>query len=454
MEISYLQLQLMQIVFGLVLFGVIYSRLRKRGTPISQVPFLIVLIGYVLASAISNALRELTYDWTALRKIGALDYLVATVWWCASVCLTVVFYFAGSHSKFGRVKKPWAEHAAAPMVMKTLSLARTPYIIVGFLVLGSIYLNPFRNTDFGVLTARSESDLVVGGLLTASLLAALFSGISIPLFLSNIWLGLGAVGISIVLFVGTGSKGMAPIFLLMTVWTLIRYRSLPTLRQSRYLFRLLLPLFALSIPLVLLYSVRNRFQTDSIDLTQAISAALGRFTQQDVAAVIQQSGTWREAFREEYLRGVILSFVPGFLWPGKPINPAYAINSLYSYGFTAASPSLFGSLLIGTSDWAYWLVLPVISYGIGIFDNYFAGTRSAEIRVHYEWYLIYSWCALFEGNWVIWVVQILTLLLWRWVLFVYSTRARNLLSLQSGSALLFTAQQPKVKWATSPGQGV
>ena len=301
-----------------------------------------------------------------------------------------------------------------------LRKTRLWYICCATVLVAGLYLNPFRGRDYGVLNATDVYDLSTGGLLVSGILLFLLSAVTIPLLICRSILGLGFLLISLWLLLGTGSKAIGVVYFVVTCLELFRAGGKFWTKCGRWRLSVtnifLMGTAAIAVAAIcaalLAKSVSKRYGGEHVAVTAAASAAVGRFTQQELACLIHAEDDWREKFARTYIVDTVLSFVPGFVWHGKPKNPAYEINSLMGRGFTAASPFLFGAIFLACDGHAYWPLLVIVAVLLGGIDRLLSGRREVDFTDHIFWYLLYTNAMLFEGNFVIWLIQLFILVLW------------------------------------------
>ena len=416
--------------FASILWLLSYRFISKKKISVRQFPFLNVLVLYFVLSALSNLLRSKLNHHNAENIIGLESYGYSLIWWLLSAFLFAIIYIrtVSKNLKFNKSVNnslilSFSHENSLLFILKKL------YILISIILVILIFLNPFSGSDYGVLSAKDESDLKVGGLLIGGLLLILLTSIVIPLLLVSPLFSISGIIFCVVMMINSGSKGMAGAYIVYIIFYLIKYKHYSPVFKNNNLRKIFIGVSLISIPFIITLANQLRFGDSSIGLLESLMSVVGRFTQQDVASVIFSKDEWRENFRFEYNLGMISSFIPGFIYPGKPLNPAYAINEIYGMGFTAASPSLFGSLLISTYFTFYWPLLVFLAFIIGKIEGIFTSSKKINCLPHFEWYLLYSWISLFEGNFVIWIFQLSVLFVWRKILLFFlmrSTRIRFL----------------------------
>src|SRR5262245_61787513 len=85
-------LQGLQILTAVSLFRSTWRAVRRRGESLARYPFPMVLCGYSAACAVSNLLRLMVNDRTALTILSPFEYTEATLWWIASVWAATRIY--------------------------------------------------------------------------------------------------------------------------------------------------------------------------------------------------------------------------------------------------------------------------------------------------------------------------------------------------------------------------
>ena len=124
----------------------------------------------------------------------------------------------------------------------------------------------------------------------------------------------------------------------------------------------------------------------------------------------------------------VLGFLPGFLFPDKPLNPAYEITTTLwlSRSRLASTPAWFGSLLMLVQDWLYWPALGIASWLMCKLDGLICRSSDSEgIRLDYEWLYIQSLVMIFEATYVVAVYQIAIIILWRFLAARARTKTRS-----------------------------
>jgi hypothetical protein len=260
---------------------------------------------------------------------------------------------------------------------------------------------------------QSLGEIAIGGLLVNAFIVNTLATVAVCLLRYKFLVGLLAISLVTWLYTTFGSKGMSAIYLLYLTTVFWRHRYQMRLGVLSWLFIFgSLVFFAIALPL----GVKSRYG-GSYSFIEAAAVAVGRYTQQDVSAVLWSFSEWRKAFAKSYFVDNLLSFIPGFLFAGKPINPAYAINALYFGGsgpISAASPSLFGAIIIVTQEWLYWPVLLIVLIIIYKLDEFFC--RHPKVRVlrfDYEWLYFYTLTLLFEATFTLALGQLFIVFLWR-----------------------------------------
>ena len=407
---DYALLQWIQIGASAVMLLVGRAFLKINSRTLTEAPFLPVVSGYIAASAMSNLIRYRTDDITALRGITEKEYSEATSWWLCSAALFLFVYLLIVSLLGARPSR------GADRVMNLLKGMRSRYIFVVIVLLVSYFLNPFRLRDYGVLTATTSADLQVGGLLISGFLTQLIAAVSLPIALARLWSGLPFLAISVAILLATGSKAIAAVYVVVcgfkahtTERSSTRFSGLK--RKIRSWF--VLAILGACAGLLVVVSVSKRFNSSDVSLKSAMSASVVRFTQQDVASMIYARSEWRSELSRRYVRDTLYSFVPGFIWPGKPHNPAYEINALWGQNFTAASPSLFGALFLACNGAWYWSLLMFSGLSLGLIDGVTLRAQGIELSSHLHWLSIFNTAMLFEANFVIWFVQLIVLVAWR-----------------------------------------
>lgn len=408
-------IQISIIAHSLLIFIIMYFFARKRQFPIYNFGFCLVVLAYSALSGMSNIIRDSIGHYTSLRAISEEEYSSAAQWWILSITLYCGIYFltrsenfrsAGGDLQHSYIRKYHGfddfRNTSAVYVIFTLSI----------FILSLKFFNPYSKLDFGTITASSYNDLQVGGLLVDGILTYIYTALALAILPLSLWFGIPSVLLATYFLFATGSKGMAAGYIIF-VYFAFQSRNNSNKIKITYLRKYLLMAGAiLFASMLVVYSSRTRFGEDDISLISALSSSVGRFTQQDVSAVVYTFDEWRSAFQIEYVKGNLLAFLPGFLFPLKPINPAYEINNIYGGNFTAASPSIFGALFIIFNTYGYWIALPIFSYLSGKFDNRIHNNGYRMNNVGYAWLILQFYVAILEANFVI--AAYLTVIAWHW----------------------------------------
>ena len=402
------QWQYAQIGLSLALAVLVWITIRRRQIAMDEVPFVWVVIGYAIASALANLVHWNSGDYRAVGSvITSSDYGQATVWWCASLMVTIIAYLQWLKSE-KRVR-------ASPERKTSIPNRGGPYMLA-LIVVAVLYMsNPFRGVDFGTQNAPSVSDMRIGGLLVGGMIFVVFATLAVSLLRYAPLVGLSATLAAIWVYIQAGSKGMGAVYALYAATWVWRHRHQ---RPWKYLAKPVVGAFLLLAAVALPAGVGVRAGV-TVSLAQSLSHAVGRFTLQDVASVVWSSPDWRISFAPVYVQSTLLGFIPGFIFPEKPFNPTYQITALY-YGVerpTSASPALFGAVLIVVQDWLYWPALMLITFLVFKMDKSLCRSmRAARVRFDYEWLYFTGLVALFEMNVVVGSVQIIFAFAWRYLL--------------------------------------
>lgn len=272
--------------------------------------------------------------------------------------------------------------------------------------------NPYSGVDFGTQTASTETELQVGGLLIDGILTYCYTAFALAFLTLSFSAGIPFFLIGVFFLIATGSKGMAAGYVVFAFFALRKRNSLPSqaVSKGRLVFY---GAIATGLSLTALtLATRLRFGTDDVSVLSALMSSVGRFTQQDVAAVVFSLDLWLSGFRWEYISGTLYAFIPGFIFPDKPINPAYEINNVYGGGFTAASASIFGSLLIIFGYYLYWLALFGFAFLSAKIDKRITSIHRIPRTKEYSWIILQIYFNILEGNFVI--VSYLMVIIFAW----------------------------------------
>jgi len=435
---DYAQWQYFQVSLSSALAIYVFLTVRRRQIGIIQAPYVWVVIGYGIVSPLSNLIRWSTNDFVSLNTIAASDYDQASLVWCASLILTVGVYVWRLESE-KRVSTISNERLAIPN--------RANSYTIGLIALTVLYLlNPVRGNDFGTLEPRSMNDLSVGGLLVGAILFNVIATFAAILLRYSTWSGLLATSAVAWAYSQSGSKGIVAVYLLYMVVNILRQ---PRQGLWRHLAKPLALVVLLSIVIALPAAVERR-SGETVSLAAALQAAGGRFTQQDVFSVLWAFPDWRQSFARTYVEGNLLGFVPGVLFPDKPFNPAYQITNLFFGGagpISAASPSLFGALLIVFQDWLYWPILLLATSLICKMDWLLCRSQRGEkSRFDYEWLYISSLVALFETSFVVASYQLIITFAW-WYLLTRGSRIHEVITQGANSQMAKPLQRSGVSEA-------
>lgn len=397
-------IQYLFLLESFLILSFIFVSIRFQNISIFEYSFLLVVHAYSVLCAISNLIRfDLNHHYS-LKVISEDDYMSASIWWALSIFLFSVAYLAAKVRVSGRTTarsggqllqdEPFDQNE--PIKPKLVA-----YLIVLFAALLIKIFNPFSNIEFGVQSATSVNDLHVGGLLIDGLITYIYTALALAILPISFIFGVPAFLIGTYFLLITGSKGMAAGYVIFAYlsfskranYVLVKTKKLPTVVGG------LIALIASSVLLTM--ASRLRFSVDDISAIDALTASVGRFTQQDVTAVIYTFNTWREGFQVDYVLGNIMAFVPGFVNFVKPINPAYEINAVYGGSFTAASPSLFGALLIAFGSLMYWPALTLMAAAASWLDKKLINLQPYSISRDYGWLVLHLYLAIMEANFVI-----------------------------------------------------
>ena len=374
---AYIWLQAGQTVLCLIALLFCSLKLRRSGLTWRECPFLLILFGYWPACIASNCFHYVNTDFPARSVMEDGDMLAGTSVLIAAYLLSAVGYLASR-----RRERPDNSQGIVPDAVRNqgglIDVAALVLVLGGLVTLA---INPYRAGDFGIYDNTSTANLRVGGLLLSGVsLIAASAGIT-PLILRHPWFGIPCLAAVFLELTRSGSKAQGAVFALYVAMVFWQARRSQMVRQSRKAFAVMLCLF---IPWSLSEASKVRFRKSDGNLLAAASTAVGRFTQQEVFSVLAAQDDWRREFRVQYIVDNIASFVPGFLWSGKPINPAYEINRLYApHGaISAASPSVFGSFLIGGG-------IAAALFGALLLGRLFASFDRRMVRR--PWYLYLEW---------------------------------------------------------------
>jgi hypothetical protein len=389
--------------------------LRFRKISIYQYSFFLVIHAYNVLSSISNLIRFSLNHHYSLSVISEQDYIAASIWWAGSIFLFSVAYLGAKVRISDRaipLSRDQRRNDGAVGQNEPIKPRLFTYLVVLVVVLLIKIFNPFASVEFGTQTAQSLGDLQVGGSLIDGLLTYVYTALALAILPLSPLFGLPAFLVGIYFLLSTGSKGMAAGYVIFAYLLFSKRRNnlLVKTKKRPAVIGGLIALVASATLLTL--ASRIRFGVADISVTDALTAAVGRFTQQDVAAVIYTLDDWRERFQVDYVMGNIMAFIPGFLNFAKPINPAYEINAVYGGSFTAASPSIFGALLIAFGSIMYWPVLTLIASAASWLDTKLIKLQPYSISRDYSWLVLHLYLAITEANFVIAVCLITFIGVW------------------------------------------
>lgn len=413
---SYPEWQYVQMALSIFWSIISWIVIRNKKINLSGILFVWIVIGYNFACGFSNLLRWDQGQYTAASLISSMDYDRATIWWCVSVSVAIGFYLTSleRRSKICGTSNDQIDARLGKI-----------YLFIAVLLLAAFFINPYRAVDFGIFRAARTGDLGVGGFLVSGLILGPLASIASGLLRYSRLMGITFSSITILLFSQTESKAVAVaylIYLAVFIWTQ-RKRNLWK-KLSIPIAGILLLLATLTLPITV-----GKRAGRSVTLEESVTASLYRFTIQDAASVVWASPVWRAEYGPTYFINTLSGFLPGTLFPNKPINPAYEINSLYLGGggyVSAANPSLFGSILLVFGDWFYWPVLLICVYIFMSIDRFFCrDTVVLSIRFDYSWLYFYTMAMIFESNFVAGTLNIIQLILWRYLLLRFARRRNS-----------------------------
>ena len=398
----YVRIQIGQVLAWLICLTITHRSLKSSKIGWRRSPFLVICFGYYAASVASNLMRYLSNDRTVLSVMGGEDYLAGTLAWYGCLVVATAAYLVVRKRNNRNMQRFGA-------IAGVLRDSRLELIYVAIFLSGLIgyFANPFRSTDFGHLAPTSYNSILMGGLMVAGVCLTVANAGAVPLLFVRPALGIPCLTAIILLFTFSGSKALGAVFTLYVA--AILYKSSPQ-RGMRTLRLALVPMCIYGAFLSLMAATNYRFKNSDATSSGAGAAAIGRFTHQEVFAVVWANAEWRSDMRERYLLGQLTSIVPGFLWDGKPRNPALEINQLYvnrgSPG--AASPFVFGSLLLCTGSFGVFFVIPIFAGGMALLDAHICDLRRYP---HLEWTYCFSIIMMVETVFLIPVIM-LPILLW------------------------------------------
>lgn len=408
-------MQYILFIQSIVFFIFLYWHAQKARVSVFYFGILLTVLLYNLLSSLSNLIRSSLGHHTALDVIGSQEYVVASIWWFCSITLFSVFYCI---ARAPNLRNAIATNAAATnngtavQEQRIKFVQKRIYFTILMLLLIAKLANPYSGVDFGTQTASTETELQVGGLLIDGILTYTYTAFALAFLTLSFFAGIPFFLIGVFFLIATGSKGMAAGYVVFAFFALRKRNSLPSqaVSKGRLVFY---GAIATGLSLTALtLATRLRFGTDDVSVLSALMSSVGRFTQQDVAAVVFSLDLWLSGFRWEYISGTLYAFIPGFIFPDKPINPAYEINNVYGGGFTAASASIFGSLLIIFGYYLYWLALFGFAFLSAKIDKRITSSHRIPRTKEYSWIILQIYFNILEGNFVI--VSYLMVIIFAW----------------------------------------
>lgn len=388
---AYTFAQYVQLALCVLYFVLTSAALRLRRSTWGRSPFLLLCLGYSVACAASNLMRAHSLDRTAQWVIAEEDYLRGTVvWWLSLISLTVGYLAI-------RMRHPKKVETPRPAARASRNRPEQFYAVLFVVGLTAFAFNPYRNVDFGHLNPSSPEAILIGGLLVSGVFTMMLTAGSLGLFIVQPVWGVLPVAATVGILTYSGSKGIGALLVIYIAYLIWKMRAR---RFAWRLANLLLPLVIYASGLALRQATMFRYGSSGLGLSGAVSMSLSRFTQQDVVAVLWANGDWMSDFSPRYSFAQVASFVPGFLWSDKPRNPAYEINALYARhgSVSAASPSVFGSLLIVFGPWWFLPAIALLGAILARLD------RRISAFAHYreiEWTYLYSIAMMFETVYVL-----------------------------------------------------
>jgi hypothetical protein len=414
MDVStYTIAQYVQLFLCTVYYVLVRACLRRTRTTWASRPFLMVVLGYSVLCAVSNLMRESALDRTALWVIPKDEYLRGTLMWWLSLFSATAAYLA-VHARFRNVSR-----TRRPSVRSSRCPAEYFYAALFLVGLTAFAFNPYRNVVYGHLNPSSPDVILIGGLLVGGIFTMMLTAGALGLFLLQpVWGAIPAAA-AVGILTYSGSKGISALFVIYVAYVIWR------MRHGRLVWKIasfLLPLVIYGSGLALREAVVFRYGGSEVPASAAVSMAISRFSQEEVFAVLWANPEWVSDFRPLYSLAQVTAFVPGFLWSGKPHNPAYEIDALYARNgpVSAASPSVFGSLLIMCGRWG---LLPSVVL-LGVILSFLDRRTAAFGNYHeIEWTYVYSIAMIFE---TVYVLAVIGISLSAWCL--YATRYANMRS--------------------------
>jgi hypothetical protein len=395
-QLDYLSVQIGEAL--LCALGAYFSWTSFRGRLPKRIPLaLVVLYGYWFACIGSNFLRWAFGQWTALAVIDDGEYLFGATVWCVIMGIFTYAYLAAT--PFGDDVRAKPRPLVFPSEKRTLSRKAIAYCILVFGFGLTIYfLNPFRTVDFNLLTPSSVEEIVMGGLMISSVATMIAAAPVAGILLHRPLLGFLAVGTVTWLLANSGSKAIGAVFSgYMAALAFRNRRSMKLTAASWFL----IPILLVGSVAAFRYAqtVRAGPSDDPVSLADSVGAAVVRFTQHDVFVVLWANPDFTASIRSNYVLAQITGFIPGFLWPDKPPNPAYEINDFCAFGNTsAASVSVFGTLLIAAGRPWLFLLTAILGVYACRFDQFLQRSRDFGIL---EWNHFYMLVSIFETVYVL-----------------------------------------------------
>ncbi len=210
----------------------------------------------------------------------------------------------------------------------------------------------------------------------------------------------------------SGSKGGALMLIVNTVaWLLIR-------KKIRFKLRYLVFFALIIVPNIVIGTYfRNLFvMGDSVGsgeaisfptITQSMAGAVARFSGMEICQVMIANPDAYAEYIPKYWRYILLSMMPGALYPEKPITPNLLIgSSLGCPGVASISTSWLGGILLFFGPLGLFLAPALVGVTLAWFSKQFVHTDSRPslkypiaFSIGWAWLVIvvegaYHWCLL------------------------------------------------------------
>jgi hypothetical protein len=383
--------------------AVLYKIVARREESILDYPFGLCILGYGILCSSSSLYRAESGVLLSIDRIEPRQFVLAIIWLLSAQSALLLAYILGVRTKR---RFELRLHDICETDRKAIYKV---CFIVGLILLIINVINPFASKDYGMLTAVNKSGLETGGAMFGMFVFHPLAALVPAIYLFNKICG-AAFGIYIIVsFILSGSKGNAAAYLFIA---LMQINILQRKRLQKQVKNLLGSIFKRgwmllaysSIAAVLItLSVSARYGDNKLNFKESIGGTLIRFNHHDLAEILYSETAWRENARFEYISNIFQSFVPGIFWKDKPLNFAYEINSLTGSNFTAASPSIYGSVLLIADNTLFFPCIFILGLVLGYSDRVLRTLLKINISEGIAWILVYTSCMIMEANWVLFI---------------------------------------------------